>query len=67
MAAAYLFLNYNYILTYEICFSDQWEQPQGVSSKIFFVVFIPRISHYGKITTLHKLISIVVQLTDQIE
>ena len=31
------------------------------------VVFIAQISHYGKFTTLHKLILIVLQLTNQIK
>ena len=31
------------------------------------VVFIAQISHYGKFTALHKLISTVLQLTNQIK
>ena len=35
-------------------------------SELLCVVFIAQISHYGKFTALHKLISIVLQLTNQI-
>ena len=33
--------------------------------RILCVVFIAQINHYGKFTALHKLISIVLQLTNQ--
>ena len=54
MAAADLFLNYNCILAYEIYLLYA------------LLVFIAQISHYGKFTALHKLISIVLQLTNQV-
>ena len=59
MAAVYLFLSefQNRILAYETCFSNS----------LCTVVFMAQISHYGKFTALHKLISIVLQLTNQIK
>ena len=35
--------------------------------RILWVVFIDQIRHYGKFTALHKLISIVLQLTNKIK
>ena len=58
MATAYLFLNYNCIWTY--CFFLYLTQ-------MHYVVFTVQISHYGKFTVLHKLISTVLQLTNQIK
>ena len=49
---------YNCILAYKISFSDILEN---------CVVFIVQISHYGKFMALHKLILIVLQLTNQIK
>ena len=41
--------------------------PMKYIFRVLCVVFIAQISHYGKITALHKLISIVVQLANQIK
>ena len=59
MTAAYLFLSkfQNCILAYETCFSNT----------LCSVAFIAQISHYGKFMALHILISIVLQLTNQIK
>ena len=69
VSASYLFLKYNSMLVYGTYFSDWWEFTlanyfQSVTE--FTLRFLYRlISHYGKFTTLHKLISIVLQLTNQ--
>ena len=49
MAAAYLFFNHNCILEL---------------FRIVCVVFIAQVSHYGKFTTLHKLVLIVYRLAN---
>ena len=41
--------------------------PMKYIFRVLCAVFIAQISHYGKITALHKLISIVVQLANQIK
>ena len=41
--------------------------PMKYLIRMLCVVFIAQISHYGKFTALHKLISIVLQLTNQIK
>ena len=66
MAAAHLVFNYNCILVCEISFSNRLGHPKltnylrVLAIKILLrVVFIAQINHYGKFTTLRKLISIV--------
>ena len=41
--------------------------PMKYLIRMLCVVFIAQISHYGKFTALYKLISIVLQLTNQIK
>ena len=72
MAASYLFFNYNCILFCEMSFPDRWGHAKSTTSEcylkvLFCLVFIAQISHYGKFMALHKLISIVLQLTNQIK
>ena len=60
MAGTYLFLNYNCIFAYEISLSDRW----GVLAKDFILCSIYRSNQPSrKFTALHKLISILLQLT----
>ena len=53
-------------------FLDQCAQSKLTISEcqlkiLLCVVFIPQIRYYGKLVALHKLISIVLQLTNQIK
>ena len=70
MIAAYLFSNYNCILACEVSFLDQPGHSKLTTSEcwlkvLFCVAFITEICHYGKVAALHKFISIVLQLKNQ--
>ena len=54
MAAGYLFPNCSCILICEMSFSDRWAQIQ-----LLCIIFIVKISHYGKFTALHRLIFVL--------
>ena len=53
-------------------FLDRWGHPNLATSErllkiLLCIVFIVQIGHYGKFMALHKLISIVFELTNQIK
>ena len=59
-------------LIYFISFFDRWGQCKLTNTEcqlkiLLCVVFIAQISHCGKFAALHKLISIVLQLTNKIK
>ena len=71
MGASYLFLNINCLLVCEMPFFSILSHSEltylRVLKSLLHAVFIALISHYGKFTVFHILISIVVQMTNQIK
>ena len=69
VAAAYLFLKCNFILVCGMFFliDGTFILTTFESYRIYFLFFTTYVSHYGKFIALHQLISIVLQLTNQIK